>query len=124
MKINLLDSKFENNQFSSDAILAQAEAIKIAKKTGLDWYNNLEYHQEHQYINFSIEKNQIKLDFQLLIKEKELYYRFPMINNNPVLSKMTNNLIGYLGNMDVKTHKFYTLDAVKNFIILIENSIE
>ena len=122
MKINLLDSKYENNQNSDDAILAKAKAIKLAKKVGIDWYSNIEYHEEYGYFNFTIENNQCRLRFQILIKEKELYYRFEN-DNNPILSVATFELIGYLNNQNEKCNKFYTSDAIKYYLIMIDHSL-
>jgi|GEM_PF-5881228 len=123
MKINLLDSKFENNQFSDNAILAKAKAIKLAKKIGIDWYSNIEYHEEYNYFNFTIENKGYRLEFQITIKEKELYYRYSQNENNPVLSVSTSELIGFLDNQNYKANKFYSLEAIGYYLIMIDHSL-
>jgi len=122
--IKILDSKFENNQFSNDAILVMAEAIKAAKKLGIEYYQNIEYHHEYQYFNFSIQSSQHKLDFQVLIKEREIYFRYPhTMDDYNKLPASTLLLIGLLGNQNARCHKFYSNDAVMIFLTTIDQTL-
>jgi hypothetical protein len=125
MNIKLIDSKYE--YISSDdsrAITAKAEGLKIANKLGIDNYSNVEYHQENGYFNFVIQTPSYEIDLQVLIKEKELYYRYPLDNNKRMdLPKCTKTLLGLLNNQNDKSHKFYTNGAVKNFLFTLDSSL-
>ena len=122
--IKLLDSKFELNQFSTDAILAQADAIKLAKKFGIDYYSNIEYHQEFGYFNFTIESGNYRLQFQVTIKEREIYYRYPEnIEDYNKLPASTLLLIGLLSNHNAKCNKFFTNDAVMIMLSTIDQTL-
>ena len=123
--IKLLDSKFENiGHENFQYIEALAELVKYAKKLGIEWYDNIEYHQEHGYINFSILSSHHELNFQVLIKEREIYFRYPQDNTEyNKLPSSTLLLIGLLGNQNAKSHKFYTNDAVMIFLSTIDQTL-
>jgi len=122
--IKLLDSKFENNQFSSDAILANADGIKLANKFGIGYYSNIEYHQEYGYFNFTIESGSYRLQFQVTIKEREIYYRYPEnMQEYNCLPASTLLLIGLLGNHNAKCNKFFTADAVMIMLTTIDQTL-
>jgi hypothetical protein len=122
--LTLLDSKYENNQNTNDAILAKAELIKHLKKLGIEWFSNIEYYQENQYINFTIENSKHSMNFQVLIKEREVYYRYPEHSSDYTsLPERTLILLEYISNQNAKCHRFYTNDALAIFLSMIDRSL-
>ena len=124
--VKLIDSKFSTMFETTETLKLKLVAMKLLEKMGLENYAyNVEYCQEHNWINFTVNyekkllndyRENLPLNFQVVIKEKSLYWQ--NWDANSQLSDIARSLIGYIHtDCQNKFLNFETMGALIKILI-------
>ena len=119
--IKIIDFSSDKYFNEEDRLTLEYTALKKAKKIKLDYFNNLEYSHEHGYFNLTLDYKNTSLSFQLLLAEKEIYYKWD--DNFRNLPNVVRTLIGYLSNQNDHANRFYSLVAAQQYLMMIQDML-
>ena len=125
--IKIIDLSYTEDYFSEEKkVELQYHANKIAKKyLDYSFFSNLEYCEKHGYFNLEICYHGMVLKFQLLLKEKEIYYQYDSNNSNAwkEINRYTRSLIEFLSNQNDHNNRFSSLKSASDYLYMIHDSM-